>query len=421
MSTDNELPKSVLIVDRDAAFFQQLSDQLARHDISVSVANDLENAHEKFNSAEFDVVIIEMEFKPLSGLTIIQKWRNHPLVEKRLFGCILSSTKGRKDGEDGLMREIGDIITTVKPYSINQLLPNLRQAAEVKNKLSSRYHTRENILSYLRDAKTYEESILKIKDSLPKLGSVGLDMMLSAADSFSRHGDVLSSLKEMESSYNRPGTQLAVANAIARTLLKLKRLPEAKKYFEQLDMFAPGNIDRIAEMAELYLHMKLPDDAVGKMRSLITLKPEEPALKFDLFSQLYDHGFDEHAQSLCEETTQPLEIVRYYNNKGVMLSKYGESKSAIKEYEMALRYFPKFKDNYKIHFNLAIAYLASYSASKLLEARGQLESSLRLNPNLVKAVSLLETVRRLLKKSESLGTRLSQGVCRSPQAPNSNR
>ena len=239
MSTDNGLPKRVLIVDRDAAFFQQLSDQLARHGIATSVANDLENAHDKFNGAEFDVVIIEMEFKPLSGLTLIQKWRNHPLVEKRSFGCIISSTKGRKGGEDGLMREMGDIITTVKPYSISQLLQNLSQAQEIKNKLSSRYQARENVLSYLSTAKSFEESFLKIKGELPKLGGVGLEMLTGVADNFSRHEEVLALLQEMEGNDGRPATKLAVSNAIARTFLKLKRHAEAKSYFEPLRTAIP--------------------------------------------------------------------------------------------------------------------------------------------------------------------------------------
>ena len=51
-------------------------------------------------------------------------------------------------------------------------------------------------------------------------------------------------------------------------------------------------------------------------------------MKCQVYQELFDGGFEEHARDLCKNTSTPLELIRHFNNKGVMLSKEKEFEAA---------------------------------------------------------------------------------------------
>ena len=119
---DNNLPTKILIVDDDPSVGIALENAMARHKITVAKASDLETAIYKFNTERFEVVIIELEFGPLPGLALIQKWRAHEMMEKRNTGFIVAASSQRTAGQDNLAGELSDIETVVKPIKDIQLL-----------------------------------------------------------------------------------------------------------------------------------------------------------------------------------------------------------------------------------------------------------------------------------------------------------
>jgi tetratricopeptide (TPR) repeat protein len=132
------------------------------------------------------------------------------------------------------------------------------------------------------------------------------------------------------------------------------------------------------------------------MKEVIGLSPEQPDLKFEMFRNLEHAGYMEEAIGLCRETTLPAEVVRFYNNKGVILSKTGENKEALKEYTSALRFYPDFKENYRILFNVAIAEANQKSVENLQKAEVALLRCLELCPEFEKTSQLLAQVQRAL-------------------------
>ena len=158
---------------------------------------------------------------------------------------------------------------------------------------------------------------------------------------------------------------------------------------EKSDRLAPSNIERIQELALSLLELNEPDDSVKRMKQLLTLNPEKTDLKFDMFSKLFEKGFESHAISFGKDTTHPSEIVRHYNNKGVLLSKEGDRSHAITEYQRALKFFPKFRENFRIHFNIALAYAQGKNQADYLEAEKYLLKCLELAPEFEKGRSTL--------------------------------
>jgi tetratricopeptide (TPR) repeat protein len=192
-------------------------------------------------------------------------------------------------------------------------------------------------------------------------------------------------------------------NAKGRLLLRLGRNADAKACFVKADELAPQNIERLNELATAYLHLKDPDNAVRRFKNVLDLNPDKPDLKFEMFSKLYEHGYDDHAVNFGKQTAKPMEIVRHYNNKGVMLSKDGQVEQALTEYNRALRFFPQFKENYRIYFNIALAYLQMKKRESYVEAQKHLKKCLELSPEFDKAKRTLEQVEAALggKKAEA--------------------
>src|SRR5690606_18493700 len=131
------------------------------------------------------------------------------------------------------------------------------------------------------------------------------------------------------------------------------------------------------------------------------LHPDTPDRKFEMFGKLFDAGFDSDAVAFGKECANPMEIVRHYNNKGVIHSRDKRNDEAIKEYRRALQFYPSFKENYRIYFNIGLAHMQQKSRDAYLEAEKQLTKCLELAPDFEKAQKALEMVEKALGKKAS--------------------
>ena len=89
VAEQSNLPKKILVVDDDLSVGQGLEQPMQAYGVSVSKAKDLQTALYLFNTQRFDVVLVEIEFKELPGLALVQKWRAHEIMEKRCTGFIM--------------------------------------------------------------------------------------------------------------------------------------------------------------------------------------------------------------------------------------------------------------------------------------------------------------------------------------------
>jgi tetratricopeptide (TPR) repeat protein len=245
------------------------------------------------------------------------------------------------------------------------------------------------------EVETVQSAIDFVKSNMKDLGPRGHDLlreMHEAQKDWSKAMEVVDGIL-----LQRP-ENLNALNHKGRLLLKLGRHDDALKCMEHADKLAPNNILRINEMAMAYLAANKPDMSVKQMRELIRYHPDQPDVKFDMFARLQEFGFDDHAISLCKDTTNPLEVVRHYNNKGVALAKGGNVEGAIMEYERSLRFYPKSKENYRILYNIALAHLSFKTYSHYEIAMEYITRCLELNEKFEKAQKTKEQIEAQLSK-----------------------
>ena len=107
-------------------------------------------------------------------------------------------------------------------------------------------------------------------------------------------------------------------------------------------------------MADLYLQLREPEKAMEKMKESIDYSPDNPEIKFSMYEKLSQAGYERYARDFCEETSSAKEVIRYYNNKGVVLAKQKNHEEAISWYKNALQLIPGAKDIHKIYFHIIL-------------------------------------------------------------------
>ena len=91
-----------------------------------------------------------------------------------------------------------------------------------------------------------------------------------------------------------------------------------------------------------------------------------------------------------------MDIVRHYNNLGVALAKTGDVGKALKEYKRAVLFFPKFKENYRIYYNMCLAQVQDKSRDSYTQALEYLNQALSMKPSFDKGKKTKETIEKAL-------------------------
>jgi len=396
---DASFPQKILIVDADKSVAQALKLPLEKQGIKVDAAADLGSALYMFNQAIYPVVFIDIAFEELPGLVLIQRWRSHENPDKANTGFILMSGNRNKGdaGEERLVQELDDLEVVYKPINAIAVLGLLKKVMGIRQKRLRFREISDQAYKLVSSSKTAASAIDFVKSNMKEHGIKGQDLLREVHETQSQWKPALD---VVDSILKQKADHLSALNNKGRLLLKLGQTDEALKFMEIADKQAPNNIDRINEMAIAYLVAKNPDLSVEKMRQLIKFHPDDPDVKFDLFAKLQEFGYDEQAIKLCKDTTMPLDVVRHYNNKGVALAKNNNIEGAILEYERALKYFPKYKENYRILYNIALAHLSYKNRSHYEIAQDYVNRCLELNPKFDKA----------LKTKEQIATQLGKGT-----------
>lgn len=393
----NDLPKKILFVDDDVAVSEGLEGPLRNQGVQLVRALDLDTAMYHFNQQIFEVIVVELEFATLPGLALVQKLRANPHAERRSAGIILTSGQQRKASDDNLAKEIGDIDVINKPLTAIKLLPALQRALDQK-RVAAEFNMVQSLVTHTLQKEGIEAAVEVIKKNLPRLKNRGHALMVELYEEAKQYPNALSVLDPL---IEKMPQDINLVNTKGRLLLKMGDSQAAKECFEKADAAAPHNIERLKSMAAMYLELSDPDASVEKMKDIIKLSPEQKDLKFAMFKDLENAGYMNHAIGLCKSTTPPVEVVRYYNNVGVMLSKTQDFAGAIAEYESALKFYPSFRENYRIYFNIGLAYAHQKNQDSYLKAEQALVRCLELKPGYEKALITLNEVRKRLGKAPS--------------------
>lgn len=391
----NDLPASILIVDDDASVAQAVLEPLARYGVKADKAKTLDTALQMFDNGRYEAVLIELEFNPMSGLALVQKWRDHEVLEKIATPFIMLTGNKSSKTHQGMFKELGHLELLVKPFTVPQLLIQLNRALTTKKQLGSILEVRAKVMGFFETTKDFEKASHYVMSHLQEMGPQGYRLLY---DLYEKAGKWSEALAVVEKLLADDPKNIALISYRGRLLMRLGKLSEACEVMERADEVAPLNIRRLGELSEAYLGLKEPDKAVVSMGRMLSLTPDQPDLKFEMFSKLYDHGFDDHAIAFGKQNAQPVEIVRHYNNKGVFLSKEGNTKKALQEYQRALRYNPKYRENYRILYNIALANMSFKTPDSYRTAYESLLKCIELAPEFEKAHTTLKSLEQVLEK-----------------------
>lgn len=115
----------VLVADDEIEFATTLSIRLKMRDFETTVASSGNEALEKIDSEDFDVVILDLKMPDLDGLEVLARLRvNHP----KLPVIILTGHGAFEAGREGM--ELGAFDYIMKPADLNLLTVKIEEAHE---------------------------------------------------------------------------------------------------------------------------------------------------------------------------------------------------------------------------------------------------------------------------------------------------
>ena len=389
------LPSKVMIVDHDQATINQFEKFFASKGIKMLSTKTWSDAMYVFNQHKFDMVIVELELEEMSGLTLIQKWRNHEIESKRDVAFVVCSGHKRSQEDEALISELENIGILTKPLNFHILIKTIADMFAQAQSFIQLKELENKFIRPLLAREKYDKVLDIANKKLIPLGDTGKYRTALLFEEMERNEEALTQLEELRDAHPQ---DMKYCNEIGRINLKLGNLDEAQKSYELANKLAPRNLDRLNEMAGLYLRMQLPDKSIETYREIINLNPDDPDIKFEIYNRIYDAGFHEHAQNFCKQTSKVLDLIRHFNNLGVMHSKKSEYDLAIEEYEKARRLIPRSKELYRILYNMAIAHINLKSAEHIEIADDLLEQSIKQKPDFEKAIKKKELTENYLKK-----------------------
>lgn len=392
-----KLPNKILVVDDDPSVAQAIIEPLGRHGIKTDKATSLDTALYLFNTNRYDVVLLEIEFEPMPGLALVQKWRQHEIIDRRSTAFIMLAGNKNVDNFQGTFRELGHLDLLIKPFPMPQLITQLSRALITQSRLKAVLEAQTKVMSYFDKTGDLDKAADYLKSRLHEMGPTGYSMLY---DLYEKAGKFAEAMGVVDGLLAKDPKNIALLNTKGRLLMKLGNFAEAKVYMERADAVAPNNIQRLTDLSDAFLNLKDPEGAIKTFDKLLPLKADEPGAKFEMFDKLYNFGFDDQAIQFGKDHAQPIEIVRHYNNKGVLLSKDGSTDKALTEYQRALRFYPKFRENYRILYNVALANIGLKTRDSLKVAHQSLLKCLELAPDFEKAKTLLKSVEESLNKSK---------------------
>jgi tetratricopeptide (TPR) repeat protein len=394
------LPKKILYISNEIMGLKDLTYLIEKQGSKLFTANDMSSALYHFNQNFIDVVLIQSEFSELRGTNFAQRLRANESPERARCGIIIVQGKNEiPRGEIALQGELGGIENINYPFKSFAILPYITRANAWRKAELALLELNDTVLTYHRKSKNFDKALAIVQEKLGELGERGPQLLLELYKDAERWQESLAIVNSLLAKVPAGKEDLPLISEKATILMRLSNFDEAREWFEKADKIAPENVDRLVKMADVYLEKGDGDTAVKKMEQVIGLTPDAPEKKFDMFDQLFSKGFGKQAKNLCKSTTAPEEIVKHYNNRGVLFSKDGDSDNAMGAYEQALQFYPKNRENHKIHFNIALALINRKTSEAMLEAYAQIKRAIELNPKYEKAQNLKITIEAALVKT----------------------
>ena len=114
----------VLIADDEKEVLEIMAKSVAKEGYAVITASDGQEAWEKIQSENPDIILLDVTMPRMDGLTVLKNLREHPSAEKWQPVVIISALGELKDIEAGFAFEADHYLA--KPCQIGEVLKSIR-------------------------------------------------------------------------------------------------------------------------------------------------------------------------------------------------------------------------------------------------------------------------------------------------------
>jgi tetratricopeptide (TPR) repeat protein len=397
---------SCMIVDPDIAATNQISSMIRELGIqNIAVFADGEAAwqHIKDKGAP-DLLLAEWRLPTLSGLGLIQRLRANPKYQT----AVVLVTSLLKRDDKPLLSEMLVANLISKPVDRREFLLAIRWTLTQERRPTEQLALERAIFSRLAAGDQLGAGRLRSGYMANKKISNGRKIFMRAMFSFYKQNYKQAKEQVIEAIRASGSEPLAAINLLGKILLKLGDHRAALKCFERASAMSPHNIQRICDIADIYLEQGLPGAATEALRQAHAIDGRNGRiLSTQAKASLSEPSRGERAKSLMAVVEDRAEIIRYSNNRAVALIHENKLDEATDLYRTTLTSLPDSDTDLRaiVAYNLGLAFCRSQS---LAEAAAALEIAARQSnaPTSIRARSLLARVRDAIANNKPVVLRL---------------
>lgn len=119
--------KNILLVDDEIEFVSTLAERLRMRGFEADISTNGAEAMDKFNNADFDVVVLDIFMPGMSGLDVLKEIKKINLETPII---LLTGHGGTKEGMEGMALGAYDYL--MKPIDIDDLMSKINAATDKK-------------------------------------------------------------------------------------------------------------------------------------------------------------------------------------------------------------------------------------------------------------------------------------------------
>mgnify|MGYP003684584077 CR=1 FL=1 len=395
----------VLIVDSDEIVAKEVQSILGDLGIeNVIISEDGESAIKELEENEdIDLVIQEWRIPKLTGPLFLQKALEK--IKNPIPFVLLSSLV--EDQDQHFVKEMGVAAIIPKPLNKEEFIKSIIWTVQ-QDRLPTEQSSMERKIRQFLDEKNISEA-QSIKERYLADTSIqqGHKMLIEAEFYYIQ--------KEYEKSRDfgieaikHVGDSIFVLNLLGKIMMNLREFDIALKCFEKAQAFAPMNLERLCQIAEVHSEMENTEKAAEAIEAAVDLDPDSEKVQETTAKLAINSGDVSGAKKIMEQLKAMENVVSYMNNQAVALARCDMFKEGIQQYNTTLQAIPESrKDVFGIvSFNLALAHLRAANAK---ESIPHLEQAIQ-NDSVVqeKAKKLLARVKNAVEKGKPLQVQKSE-------------
>lgn len=362
---ENELPKSVLVVDDDSSIIDLIKSFLVEEEIEVMGFSNSQEAWSDCTQNSYNGIILDWKLNsPIEGLAFLNRLRAHENY-KQTPVIIITGFLSKKD-----LNILDEFLFTSKLEKPIRKDPLIKDLSKVYADSIWYQENQKNIMDILSQNSS-KESLSHVLINLVGKSKNPFPMLISIGNVLSELGRVDDAISIFYEALKRKNKSAYIHNEIGKLFLKKGNLEQSSNFLKRAMALSPDNLDRLCDLGQISLEQLKVKDANLYFKKALELDPNlTKAKKGELLAKNID-GW------MTKATNVPDSFASLLNAVGVNMAKKLRFQKAIDHYESSLKYVMTNNEKAKLYYNIGLCYL---KWSKTEEAVEAFQESKKMDP-----------------------------------------